>query len=198
MYWRTQASRKRLARSEARLAQLTAAIDKEEAPGASAGAREGDGDDDRSEDSDERRVSFARRQHTPRRASSVRSGGGDDGHPRHHSRILESSASRSGEDAGGAADRRTSGARRLSMVNPSDRKYHTEEELLRVTLPLDDRVLFDTTPSAVIVVTTVGLMVSVNAYAHTMLGYEPGTLNGRPVEIIMPKEFREGHRGLME
>lgn len=65
-------------------------------------------------------------------------------------------------------------------------------------VPLDDEALFHAVPSAVIVATAQGVIVHASAYAHQMLGYEPGELVGRVLEILMPKEYRAGHRAVME
>ncbi len=98
----------------------------------------------------------------------------------------------------GGLRQRNAAAHRRSALSPEDLKYHNAEELMRVTAPPDDLTLFNCTPSAIIVATTVGLIVNANAYAHRMLHYDRGQLIGRPLEIIMPKDFREGHRAMME
>lgn len=155
-------------------------------------------DDHSSEESDRDPVVTFSAVHTPRRRSSLSFAGP----------MMESSDSRTGSQSNielhttdnvmSGADRRHSTARRRAVVSRDDLRFHTEDELLRVTLPLDDLTLLDAVPSAIIVASTIGLMVSANAYAHRMLRYEPGELLGRPLEIIMPRDFREGHRALME
>lgn len=88
--------------------------------------------------------------------------------------------------------------RRRSLLSADDLKYHTEEELTRYTMPPDDYVLFHSAPSSIIVTTASGVIVMANSYCHKMLGYEEGELVGRAVEIVMPKEYRDGHVGMME
>ena len=196
-----QASRKRLAKSEARLETLTAEVDQEGTAG-DAGALHEDDDDDRSVESDDWHVTFAAAPRRQSLKSSPKAPGSSAGGGPPTVHVAEAGSGDvigpAAAASGGARSVRAAARRRPAVVSTDDLKFHSEEELLRLTLPLDDLTLFDAAPSAVLVTTSEGIIVNANAYAQHMLQYESGALLGRAVEIIMPKDFRDGHHAMME
>ena len=56
-------------------------------------------------------------------------------------------------------------------------------------------MLLETTPDAVVVVDPAGTIVYANRLMEELFGYEPRTLVGRPVEILVPEEARGRHHG---
>lgn len=53
--------------------------------------------------------------------------------------------------------------------------------------------LLESTPDATLIVNTVGRIVLANSQAARAFGYATGELIGRPVELLLPERFREGH-----
>ncbi len=54
-------------------------------------------------------------------------------------------------------------------------------------------VLFQAASEGIIVVNSKETIVTVNAAAEAMFGYDTGELTGRPLEILIPKEYHERH-----
>ena len=63
---------------------------------------------------------------------------------------------------------------------------------------LDDqfRVLFEAAPNGVMAVDAAGCIIQLNAQIERMSGYSREELLGRPVEVLVPVRFRQGHVGL--
>jgi len=63
---------------------------------------------------------------------------------------------------------------------------------------LDDqfRVLFEAAPNGVMALDAAGCIIQLNAQIEKMFGYSHEELLGRPVEILVPVRFRQGHVGL--
>lgn len=57
------------------------------------------------------------------------------------------------------------------------------------------RVAFESGPDAIIVVDTAGLILAVNQQAELLTGRPRGDLLGKPIELLIPEELRERHRG---
>lgn len=55
--------------------------------------------------------------------------------------------------------------------------------------------LLETTPDAVVVVDSAGMIVYANRQVEELFGYSPHSLLGRPVETLVPKEARGRHHG---
>jgi PAS domain S-box-containing protein len=55
------------------------------------------------------------------------------------------------------------------------------------------RDLVEFAPDALILVDAQGTILYANAHAHTLFGYEPGTLNGFCVDRLIPEESRSSH-----
>ncbi len=60
------------------------------------------------------------------------------------------------------------------------------------------RVLFESAPNGVVVVDADGVMVLANDRMEQKFGYSHDELVGRPVEILIPERFRDGHGALRE
>lgn len=61
-------------------------------------------------------------------------------------------------------------------------------------LPADRyRDLVEFAPDALILVGARGIVLYANSHAHTLFGYEPGSLNGSCVEALIPEESRISH-----
>ena len=60
------------------------------------------------------------------------------------------------------------------------------------------KALFDAAPDIMLVVDDEGKILLANTEAERSLGYEPGTLEGAPVEELLPFESRKKHVGLRE
>jgi PAS domain S-box-containing protein len=54
--------------------------------------------------------------------------------------------------------------------------------------------LLESAPDAIIFVSRDARIKQVNAQLEKLFGYQPGELDGRPLEILIPKQFREKHR----
>jgi len=55
------------------------------------------------------------------------------------------------------------------------------------------RALFETAPDAMVVVDRSGTIVLANPRAEALFGYPPGALVGRPIEVLLPDQFRTLH-----
>ncbi|MEO0530570.1 MAG: PAS domain S-box protein [Planctomycetota bacterium] len=62
---------------------------------------------------------------------------------------------------------------------------HAEERL---------RAILDSGPEALLVVSSEGVIEFANRVLCRLFGYEHATLEGQPIESLMPEEFRERHR----
>lgn len=60
------------------------------------------------------------------------------------------------------------------------------------------RAVLESVPDAVIAADSKGAIVLVNRQTENLFGYERNELFGRPVEILMPERFRNGHVGQRE
>lgn len=60
------------------------------------------------------------------------------------------------------------------------------------------RLVFESSPSGLIIVDAPGRMVMVNPAAGRMFGYEQPELIGAPVELLVPERFRARHPQLRE
>ena len=58
------------------------------------------------------------------------------------------------------------------------------------------RVLFEAAPNGVMAVDAAGCIVLLNAQVEKMFGYSREELIGRPVEVLVPVRFRQGHADL--
>jgi len=58
------------------------------------------------------------------------------------------------------------------------------------------RMLFEAAPNGVMAVDAAGCIIQLNAQMGKMFGYSRGELLGRPVEVLVPVCFRQGHIGL--
>ena len=54
---------------------------------------------------------------------------------------------------------------------------------------------WDLLPDGMVVVSREGTIAKENSQLATMFGYEIGELTGSPIEILLPKRFREAHPG---
>ena len=55
--------------------------------------------------------------------------------------------------------------------------------------------LLETVPDAIVMVNNTGRIVLINEQAETLFGYKKEELLGKPVEVLLPARFREGHVG---
>src|SRR5450759_2545527 len=58
------------------------------------------------------------------------------------------------------------------------------------------RMLFEAAPNGVMAVDAAGCIILLNAQMEKMFGYSREELIGRPVEVLVPVRFRQGHVGL--
>jgi PAS domain S-box-containing protein len=58
------------------------------------------------------------------------------------------------------------------------------------------RMLFEAAPNGVMAVDAAGCIIQLNAQIEKMFGYSREELIGRPVEVLVPVRFRQGHVGL--
>lgn len=69
-------------------------------------------------------------------------------------------------------------------------KRETQSGFAQATI---EHLLFEFSPTAVVVADDKGLIVSANPCASEMFGYAAGELIGHPVEMLIPERFRAGH-----
>ena len=55
------------------------------------------------------------------------------------------------------------------------------------------RDLLESTPDSIIMANPTGTIVLANAQAERLFGYEPGELNGKLIEVLLPQRFQHGH-----
>lgn len=72
---------------------------------------------------------------------------------------------------------------------------NSEPAFVQLGSAADDlfRQLLESAPDAILIVDHDGRIVLLNCMAESMLGYERSELMGKPVEILMPERFRNGH-----
>src|SRR5450759_5002546 len=58
------------------------------------------------------------------------------------------------------------------------------------------RMLFDAAPNGAMALDAAGCIIQLNAQIEKMFGYSREELIGRPVEVLVPVRFRQGHVGL--
>jgi len=58
------------------------------------------------------------------------------------------------------------------------------------------RMLFESAPNGVMAADAAGWIIQLNAQMERMFGYSREELIGRPVEVLVPERFRQGHVGL--
>ena len=58
------------------------------------------------------------------------------------------------------------------------------------------RMLFDAAPNGAMALDAAGCIIQLNAQIEKMFGYSREELLGRPVEVLVPVRFRQGHVGL--
>jgi len=58
------------------------------------------------------------------------------------------------------------------------------------------RILFEVAPNGVMAADAGGCIIQLNAQMEKMFGYSREELIGRPVEVLVPERFRQGHAGL--
>src|SRR5665647_1619207 len=58
------------------------------------------------------------------------------------------------------------------------------------------RMLFDAAPNGAMALDAAGCIIQLNAQIEKMFGYSREELLGRPVEVLVPVRFRQGHAGL--
>jgi PAS domain S-box-containing protein len=59
------------------------------------------------------------------------------------------------------------------------------------------RGLFESAPIGLLIVDDGGRIVVANRVLAAMLGHEPGTLEGEPLDMLLPERYRYGHAALM-
>ena len=57
--------------------------------------------------------------------------------------------------------------------------------------------LFELSPDPMLLVDTAGIIRRANGAAHQLLGYDPGSMTGKPVDILIPPAARNQHRHLI-
>lgn len=57
------------------------------------------------------------------------------------------------------------------------------------------RDVLDSTPDAIIIANSTGLIVLANSQAERMFAYQSGELRGQPIEVLLPERFRGSHVG---
>ena len=57
------------------------------------------------------------------------------------------------------------------------------------------RELLESAPDAMVIASADGNIILVNRQAEVLFGYDRAELVGRPVEVLIPSQFREAHRG---
>jgi PAS domain S-box-containing protein len=82
-------------------------------------------------------------------------------------------------------------ARPRKSVSPASRARGPVERLRKLNETLT--VLFQFAPDAVVVVDDHGRIIRVNSQARAMFGYPDEELLGKPVEMLMPTQFRRRH-----
>jgi PAS domain S-box-containing protein len=57
------------------------------------------------------------------------------------------------------------------------------------------RELLESTPDGIVMADQTGHIVLVNSQLEKLFGYQPGELRGKPVEMLLPAQFRQNHVG---
>jgi PAS domain S-box-containing protein len=57
------------------------------------------------------------------------------------------------------------------------------------------RDVLESTPDAIIIANSTGLIVLANSQAERLFGYQSGELRGQPIEVLLPDRFRGAHVG---
>jgi len=73
-----------------------------------------------------------------------------------------------------------------------------KKEVSPVQLNDQFRRLFEAAPNGVMAVDAAGCIIQLNAQVEKMFGYSREELIGRPVEVLVPVRFRQGHAGLRD
>ncbi len=55
------------------------------------------------------------------------------------------------------------------------------------------RDLLDSTPDAIVIVNITGRIILANSQTESLFGYSSGELIGKPVEVLLPERYRDGH-----
>jgi PAS domain S-box-containing protein len=87
------------------------------------------------------------------------------------------------------------------LDDPSTTLQAAEDELDRITAEIrrlqateaQASGLLDAAPDTIITIDAAGCMVLVNVQAETMFGYQREELLGKPIELLLPEQFRSRH-----
>ena len=79
----------------------------------------------------------------------------------------------------------------MTKKQPQPKKIPRDEKALEARY----EGLLETVPDAIVMVNNTGRIVLINEQAATLFGYKKEELLGKPVEVLLPARFREGHVG---
>src|SRR5438309_1873070 len=79
----------------------------------------------------------------------------------------------------------------------SSKKDITHQRVVRDAKLVEARFrdLLESMPDGIVMINLTGRVVYSNSQAEHLFGYSSGALKGKPVEILLPQRFREGHVG---